>query len=120
MKTTELHSLAQRLHITIVGNGYIDWICPKENIAEFIDEAERLCIRITGLTWWCHVHDGHKPCGMGGPPDEYGDGWYSEMCFGDVHEFPDHDALKKYLFDDFPKSTVYRECLVPAFWIAME
>ena len=116
-KTSELYAIARQLHITVVGNGYIDWICPKENAELFINEMERLGVRITGFTWWCHVCDGHEPCGLGGPCDEYGNGWYSEICFGDVHEFSCHAQLRRYLFEEFSASEGYRSCFVPAFWL---
>ncbi len=117
LNNDELRIIAQRFNITIVGSGYIDWICPKDNISGFIDEMERIGVKITGFTWWCHVCDGHKPCGLGGPLDEYGNGWYSEICFGDVHEFSNHSALRRYLFEEYPASAEYKACYVPAFWL---
>ena len=45
-------------------------ICPTQNIGEFIDYMDELCITIKGFTWWCHVHDNHQPCGLGGPRNQ--------------------------------------------------
>ncbi len=49
-----------------VGNGMIDIICSFDNIDSFIDLCNAYEVSIKGFTWWCHVVDGHEPCGMGG------------------------------------------------------
>lgn len=104
------------LHIQAVGCGYIDLICPRENIEKFIDEMDRLNIRITGFTWWCRVTEGHVPCGMGGPKSRFGPWWYSEIP-ADLLRFDSNDRLRKYLSEEYPASKEYRPCYVPAFWL---
>ena len=116
-KVMAVKRVIDELHVQVVGNGLIDMICPKENIDKFIDEMNRLHIRIYGFTWWCHVTQGHEPCGMGGPADEYGDGWYSEIAMFDVHLFDSNEQIRHYLLEVYPSSKDYRPCYTPAFWL---
>ena len=112
-----IDDILKRLHIQPVGNGYIDLICPVENISEFIDCMEQLCITIKGFTWWCHVHGGHEACGLGGPRSRYSDGWFSEIPMDDIIRFDSNEELKHYLLEIYPNSPQYKECYVPAFWL---
>ncbi len=96
----------------------IDLICPKENIAAFIDELTALDIRIYGFTWWCHVTGGHAACGSGGPKNQFGDGWYSEILpMGNLLQFEDNMSLRHFLLEDYPACEDYKECYRPAFWL---
>lgn len=113
----EIDNILECLQVQPVGSGYIDCICPIQNVAAFIDSISRLNIRITEFTWWCFVSNDHKPCGMGGPKNEYGTGWYSEICMGKTYDFPSNEALKQYLICEWPKSTDYKPCYTPAFWL---
>ena len=63
-------TIMEKLHIQCVGNGYVDMICPTQNIGEFIDYMEELGITIKGFAWCCHVRDGHQSCGLGGPRNQ--------------------------------------------------
>ena len=110
-------TIMEKLHIQCVGNGYVDMICPTQNIGEFIDYMEELGITIKGFTWWCHVCDGHQLCGLGGPRNQYGDGWFSEIPMNKVICFESNEKLKHYLLVDYPNSHEYKECYVPAFWL---
>ena len=108
----ELETIIERLHMTRVGTGYFELICPKKAIVEFIDEMERLQIDITGFTWWCHVTEEHEPCGMGGPRDKFGDGWYSEIKMFAFTSFDCNQAYRQFF------TTAYlncKPCLLPAF-----
>ena len=114
-----LHNLFEKLHVQPVGNGYIDCICPKENIGEFISALDKLNVKIDGFTWWCFSVDGHQACGMGGPKNQYGNGFYSEMYESTLIEFKDNESYKHYLLNEFPNSSNYKECLVPGFWLTL-
>lgn len=63
--------------------------------------------------------EGHKPCGMGGPKDKYGNGWYSEIEMGKVNTFSSNETLKRYLCEEWKNSQEYRPCFVPAFWLSI-
>lgn len=116
--TVKVDKVIKRLHIQPVGNGYIDMICPKENIAAFVNEMDALGVRIYGFTWWCHVTDDHKPCGLGGPHDKYGDGWYSEISvLGDVVAVESNDDVRRFFLETYPESKEYKPCRVPGFWL---
>ena len=119
MDTDLLDRIIRELHIQPVGNGYIDLICPPENIGAFIDHMEELHIPIEGFTWWCHVRDGHHPCGMGGPLNRYGEGWFSEIYMKDILRFDDYNSLRCYLLEEYPNNPEYKPCYVPAFWLAL-
>jgi hypothetical protein len=112
-----IDSVIMKLHIQPVGNGYIDMICPIENIGEFIDSMEQLGVKIKGFTWWCHVCGCHQPCGLGGPKNKYGDGWFSEIPMGEIICFESNEKLKQFLLEDYPKSKEFRKCYMPAFWL---
>ncbi len=105
------------LKIQPVGNGLIDLICPLENIDDFIDACNSERIEIKGFTWWCHVTDGHIPCGMGGPKSRYFDGWFSEIRMGDVHKLKDNETYRGYFRNIWPCEDNYHECWWPAFWL---
>ncbi len=107
-----------RLHIQPVGSGYIDMICPSKNIKAFIDEMDALNVRIYGFTWWCHVTGDHKPCGLGGPKNKFGDGWYSEVFqLGDIILMQSNDEVRDYLLNVYPNSEDYKPCHNPGFWL---
>lgn len=112
-----LNKILNDLHIQSVGSGFIDLICPKQSIEKFIDEMNKLHIKIIGITWWCHVTEGHEPCGMGGPKNKFGSGWYSEIPLVDLTRFDSNEQLRKYLLEEYPVSEEYKECFVPAFWL---
>lgn len=107
----------RELRIQPVGKGYIDLICPPENIGAFIDRMEALQIPIEGFAWWCHVRGDHHPCGMGGPLNRYGEGWFSEIRMDDILRFDGYEALRRYLLEEYPNSPAYKPCYVPAFWL---
>lgn len=111
----ELEAIIKRLHMHCVGMGFLEIICPQNSIVEFIDEMDKLHIDITGFSWWCHVTEGHEPCGMGGPRDRYGDGWYSEIEMGDFTSLDSNDAYRRYFTIEYPDSKDYKPCRVPAF-----
>lgn len=109
----------KKFHIQSVGCGYFDCICPMENAVEFIDTMTKAGIRITDLTWWCHVTNGHEPCGMGGPQNKFGTGWYSEICMDDTIAFSSNDEVKDFLTNTWLKSDSYQPCFTPAFRLAI-
>lgn len=111
----ELESIIKRLCLISVGSGYFELICPYDSIAEFIDEMDKLEIKITGFTWWCHVTEGHTPCGMGGPVNKYGKGWYSEIEMFAFISLGSNEAYRRYFAEEYPGSKDYKPCRVPAF-----
>jgi hypothetical protein len=113
-----LQDIFAKYHIQPVGSGYIDCICPKENIESFIMAIDGLNVKIDGFTWWCFSVNGHQPCGMGGPKNEYGDGFYSEIESG-LMEFQSNESCKNYLLNEFPSSGEYKDCFVPGFWLTL-
>lgn len=108
----EIEAIIKRLRMTRTGSGYSELICPKDAILEFIDEMDRLEISITGFSWWCHVMEGHEPCGLGGPYDDYGDGWYSELVMDTFTSFDSNEAYRTYFTTEYLNCD---PCLVPAF-----
>ncbi len=67
------------------------------NVNDFIDAMSEMGVRITGVSWWCWVNGEHTPCGMGGPKNKYGDGWYSEIEMGKTYDFQTNNDIKEYL-----------------------
>ena len=116
-KKEELDKLIERCRITPIGNGYIDLICPKEYIKEFIEGLSKLEISIMGFCWWCNVTGKHKPCGMGGPKNKYNDNWYSEVQTGEIITFKSYEEFLNYLTIEWKNEIGYKECYVPGFWI---
>ncbi len=67
------------LKIQPVGDSLIDLIYSPTQVDSFINLCNVQGVSIRGFTWWCHVVDGHEPCGMDGPKSKYYDGWFSEI-----------------------------------------
>ena len=81
---------------------------------------DALGVQILGFQWWCLVTDGHEPCGYGGPLNQYGEGWYSEVAPTEaLLEFPDNQAVRDYLMHSYPNSSEYKPCHHPGFWLEM-
>lgn len=112
-----LDAILDKLHIQPVGDGGIDLICSMENVNLFVREMNRLNVKIKGFTWWCHVVDGHEPCGMGGPKSQYYSGWFSEIPMDEVISFDKNEKYLKYLLDEWPYCDEYKACYFPGFWI---
>ena len=51
MDKQNLDNALSKLKIQFVGSGYVDCICFKEYISNFIDEMDRLNITIVGVSW---------------------------------------------------------------------
>ena len=96
----------------------IDCICPTESIEGFIDAIDALGVKIDGFTWWCFSSKDHPPCGMGGPMNEYGEGYFSEMQ-DEMVRLQGNESYKHYLLNEFPNSDNYRKCLFPGFWLSL-
>ena len=107
----------EALQIQPVGEGLIDLICPPEHINAFIDFCEADGVPIRGFTWWCHVTEGHAPCGMGGPRSRYYDGWFSEIPMEDIIRLPDNGAYRDFFRNTWPKDKSWRDCWWPGFWL---
>jgi hypothetical protein len=107
----------EKSKIQPVGNGEADMICPPEHIDAFIDLCEADGIPIRGFTWWCHVTEGHVPCGMGGPRSRYYDGWFSEIPMEDIIRLPDNGAYRDFFRNIWPKDKNCHDCWWPGFWL---
>lgn len=116
---TQIGKVFAELRVQPAGQGYIDCICPQENIGGFISAMSNLGITIDGFTWWCYALPGHPPCGMGGPKNAYGDGYYSEMQKDGIFGLQGNERYRAYLLDEYPRSKSYRKCCVPGFWLRM-
>lgn len=116
----ELDKILTELHVQKIGSGYIDLICPIENINEFINKMNDLNIRITGFTWWCHATSNHEACGMGGSKCTYTDGYYSEIQIGHTIEFENNEEVRNFILNEYPKSKEYKPCYCPGFWLDLD
>ena len=107
----------EELKIQPAGEGMIDLICPPEQIDAFVDLCEAEGIPICGFTWWCHVTEGHTPCGMGGPKSRYYDGWFSEIPMEEIIRLPDNGAYRDFFRTAWPKDKGFHDCWWPGFWL---
>ena len=81
-----IDDLLKEFKVQPVGDGYIDLIVGRDRSLQLIDELAKQAIAIQSLTWWCLCTPESKiqlgcPHGMGGPINEFGEGWFSE-CIG--------------------------------------
>ncbi len=114
----KLDSLILKYNVTVVGKGYLECICPYQNIENFIDDVSKLDIKIAGFCWWCFVPDdgSHTPCGYGGPAVK--DGYYSEIIHTfKFYEFDTLDLMKAYLLHEYKNEPDYHACFHPAFYL---
>jgi len=108
------------LKVQPVGNGLIDLICAPDGVDAFIDFCDENGLRIVGFTWWCHVTEGHEPCGMGGPKSCYYAGWFSEIQMSKIMELNDNESYRDYFRNVWPKDKAYHDCYWPGFWLSEE
>lgn len=112
---SKLKVIFERLKIQTVGSGLTDLICPIENADLFITEMDKMDIQIKGFSWWCYVIDNHRPCGMGGPKNEFGEGWFSETM--ESIYFNSNEDYHNFFLHEWRKSDEYKPCYQPGFWI---
>lgn len=112
---SKLKVIFERLKIQPVGSGLNDLICPIENADLFITEMDKMNIQIKGFSWWCHATDNHKSCGMGGPKNEFGEGWFSETM--ETISFKSNEDYHNFFLHEWKKSKEYKPCYQPGFWI---
>ena len=93
-----------------MGNGLIDMICPPDRVDAFIDLCGSAGISIRGFTWWCHVTNGHPPCGMGGPRSEYRDGWSSEIPTAGIIRLAGNGACRDFFSRAWPADKGHHGC----------
>ena len=107
------------LRIQPVGEGedMIDLICPPEKIDAFLDLCNTEGIEIKGFSWWCHVTEGHEPCGMGGPKSSFFEGWFSEIPMDDIVRLPDNASYSTFFKSIWPEEDNYHDCWWPGFWL---
>ena len=116
-KQIELHidKIMKEYKVQSVGDGYINCICPLENISFFLDEMKKINIKVPHFTLWEYVSDRNlnSVIGMGGPLNNYGNGWYSELL-EDYFEYQGECNLKEILQEVSQK---YKCEIIPAFWL---
>ena len=107
------------LRIQPVGEGedMIDLICPPEKIDAFLDLCNTEGIEIKGFSWWCHVTEGHEPCGMGGPKSSFFEGWFSEIPMDDIVRLSDNASYSTFFKYIWPEEDNYHDCWWPGFWL---
>ena len=105
------------LKIQPVGDGLVDMICSPKYVDGFVALCTASGIRIQGFTWWCHVVEGHEPCGMGGPKSKYYDGWFSEIPMDEIIRLADNESYKAFFENVWPTDPQYHHCYWPAFWL---
>ncbi|MBQ9534710.1 MAG: hypothetical protein IJU78_02540 [Clostridia bacterium] len=117
LRKQALKSALENMKIQPVGNGLIDLICHPDCIDAFIDCCNEKGAEIKGFTWWCHVTDGHEPCGMGGPISEYYGGWFSEIFMRDIIKLTDNESYRDYFTNIWPADKEFHACYWPGFWL---
>jgi hypothetical protein len=117
VKVLSTAELLAALSIQPVGNGLIDLICPPDRVDLFIDFCNAAGRIVRGFTWWCHVTEGHEPCGMGGPAAKYFDGWFSEIPADGLIRFLDNESYRDYFKNVWPADKRYQACRWPGFWL---
>ncbi len=126
-----------------VGKGYAEIITDYEKVHEVIEELTQIGIVVAGVAWWCHCTEENQemlycPHGVGGPENEFGEGWFSEMVDESYYYFIAEDELKMleldhdhsstiqlfnekistYL-DEFPNHEDFISCLTPSIMLAV-
>ena len=115
---SKIKTIFEKLKVQPVGDGLIDLICPMENADLFITEMDKLGIRIKGFKWWCHVTGDHEPCGMGGPKNKFGEGWFSEVLpMDELISFENNEEYRKFFLYEWKQSGNYKPCVCPGFWL---
>ena len=135
-----IEDLLEKYNVQPVGNGYIDLILDCESSIQLIDELAKIAVAIERLTWWCHTtpESASKygcPHGMGGPPNGFGEGHFSECS--DYPEFvvAEHqspndeysleprlyaercsEVVTYYIKNVLPTESFYSPCLNPGLW----
>ena len=114
---TELNQLLEKYCVQPVGTGYLDCICPMNQVAGFLDALQKAGVSVTALTWWHYVSEGQKPYGLGGPKNKFGTGWYSEIGLREDLSDKSITEIRQYLLEEWPHSKKYRKYYTPAFWL---
>ena len=137
-KQKAIEDLLAKYPCQSIGKGYGEIITDFEKVHELIDEFTQIGVAIVGVAWWCHCSDEHQemffcPHGLGGPENEFGEGWFSEMVDEGYRYFlsqeqldgfelhQDHisnimsfnNKISSYL-DEFPENENFIACLTPA------
>ena len=115
-----LEKSLEELKIQPAGKGLIDLICPPDRIDAFLDLCNACGAVVRGFTWWCHVTEGHRPCGMGGPRSRYDEGWFSEIPMDGIIALEDNESYREYFKNVWPAEKGYRSCYWPGFWLEGE
>lgn len=111
----ELDRLLADHAVQPVGDGYIDCICPRQNIEKFLRDLSLLGVVVTDYTVWQWVSRTDETVwGMGGPRNSFGDGWYSELDVFRSWRGP--DEMENFLTVEERRLSC---SLVPGFWLAV-
>lgn len=111
----EVDRLLAEHHVQPVGDGYIDCICPLQDVRQFLEALSHLGVTVTDYSVWQWVSCPEEIVwGMGGPYNSFGDGWYSEL-----------DAFRSWRgvdeMENFLRSEEHRlSCsLAPGLWLSV-
>lgn len=137
----ELETLMKRHQVQSVGSGYIDLIIPHSRVIHFLDDLSNLSICAEYISWWCHCTAENKklygcPHGMGGPNNQFGNGYFSECTHLSEFDPRSHgfmlETLSKragefvkecnhmmavYLENELVNEDFYSPCLTPGLWL---
>ncbi len=138
---TAIEQLLLKYKVQPVGVGYIDLILPKGDALALIKELAQLPVAVESLSWWCLCTQQSKatlgcPHGMGGPPNLFGEGWFSECVQYPIISVSDQgvdldsisvepgqlanecgQVLCNYIENVLPVEGFYSECLHPGLWL---
>ena len=111
----EVDGLLAEHHMQPVGDGYIDCICPRQNVRQFLEALSHLGVAVTDYSVWQWVTCLEETVwGMGGPRNSFGDGRYSELdAFRSWHGA---DEIEGFLRTEERRLSCF---LVPGLWLSV-
>ena len=122
----QLDKLLMKHKVQPVGWGYTDCIIKRENLIDFLNDLDKIQIKVQAITLWCHCTNYNAqaygcPHGGGGPLSGYHEGWFSEIyhvefkddfaCSADVLDYIFSDS------SDWRNNKLYSPCVEPALWL---
>lgn len=114
MNNNLLDRIMNENKVQSVGSGYIDCICPLDNIENFVNNIQNIGCKIDSFTIWEVVNEnGLNRVGMGGPRNKFGSGWYSEV----VDFYQTFHSIRQVMNELSKLSSVHNCDFVPGFWI---
>lgn len=136
-KKQALDEILKKYRCQLSSSSYSEMIVDYEDVYTVLNELTQLGIAVRGVAWWCHCTEEHQemlfcPHGIGGPENEHGPGWFSEMIdfpiyleseenlrvLNESDNYAAHipiqnEKIATYL-DEFPENEQFIMCLTPA------